>query len=39
LQEVMWYALYGTVLWLAVATVVRTFGKRLALQGIQEQSN
>jgi membrane protease YdiL (CAAX protease family) len=29
LQEVMWYALYGAVLWLAVATVVRTFGKRL----------
>jgi membrane protease YdiL (CAAX protease family) len=34
LQEVMWYALYGTALWLAVAIVVRTFGKRLALQDI-----
>ena len=29
LQEVMWYLLYGTVLWLAVAIVVRTYGKRL----------
>jgi len=28
-QEVMWYALYGTVLWVAVAIVVKTFGKRL----------
>ena len=34
LQEVMWYALYGTSLWLAVAMVVRTFGKRLAPQDI-----
>jgi len=29
LQEVMWYLLYGTVLWLSVAIVVRTYGKRL----------
>ena len=28
-QEVMWYALYGTVLWIAVAIVVKTFGRRL----------
>ena len=32
LQEVMWYALYGTFLWLAVAMVVRKFGKPLAPQ-------
>lgn len=34
LQEVMWYALYGAVLWFAVAIVVRTFGKRLGPQDI-----
>jgi membrane protease YdiL (CAAX protease family) len=34
LQEVMWYVLYGTVLWLAVAIVVRTFGKQLGPQEI-----
>jgi len=28
-QEVMWYAVYGLVLWLAVAIVVRAFGQRL----------
>jgi uncharacterized protein len=28
-QEAMWYALYGTVLWIAVGIVVKTFGKRL----------
>ena len=32
-QEVTWYALYGTVLWIAVAIVVKTFGKRLGQQG------
>jgi membrane protease YdiL (CAAX protease family) len=33
-QEVMWYALYGTVLWGAVAIVVRTFGRRLGPRGL-----
>jgi CAAX protease family protein len=28
-QEVVWYLLYGTVLWLVVAIVVKTYGKRL----------
>jgi membrane protease YdiL (CAAX protease family) len=28
-QEAMWYALYGTVLWVAVGIVVKTFGRRL----------
>jgi membrane protease YdiL (CAAX protease family) len=28
-QEVMWYALYGTALWIVVAVVVKTFGRRL----------
>lgn len=28
-QEAMWYALYGTVLWIAVGIVVRTFGRPL----------
>jgi uncharacterized protein len=28
-QEAMWYALYGTVLWIAVGIVVKTFGRRL----------
>jgi membrane protease YdiL (CAAX protease family) len=28
-QEAMWYALYGTVLWIAVGIVVKTFGKPL----------
>ncbi len=28
-QEVVWYALYGTVLWLVVLIVVRTVGKSL----------
>jgi membrane protease YdiL (CAAX protease family) len=28
-QEVRWYALYGLVLWIAVAIVVKAFGKRL----------
>ena len=34
LQEVIWYAVYGTVLWLAVAIVVKKFGKRLGSQDI-----
>jgi uncharacterized protein len=28
-QEATWYALYGIVLWVAVAIVVKTFGRRL----------
>jgi membrane protease YdiL (CAAX protease family) len=31
-QEAMWYALYGTVLWIAVGIVVKTFGRRLGTQ-------
>jgi membrane protease YdiL (CAAX protease family) len=31
-QEVMWYTVYGIVLWLAVAIVVMTYGKRLVTQ-------
>jgi uncharacterized membrane protein len=27
-QEVRWYALYGLVLWIAVAIVAKFFGKR-----------
>jgi hypothetical protein len=28
-QEAMWYALYGTVLWVVVGIVVKTFGRPL----------
>jgi hypothetical protein len=28
-QEAMWFALYGTVLWVVVGIVVQTFGRRL----------
>jgi len=28
-QEVMWYALYGTILWIVVGIVVKTFGRPL----------
>jgi membrane protease YdiL (CAAX protease family) len=31
-QEVIWYALYGIVLWLAVLAVLKRFGTRLAHQ-------
>jgi membrane protease YdiL (CAAX protease family) len=31
-QEVIWYALYGAVLWIAVAIVVKTFGRQLGGQ-------
>jgi membrane protease YdiL (CAAX protease family) len=31
-QEVMWYLLYGTVLWLVVAIVVKAYGKRLVTE-------
>ena len=33
-QEAMWYALYGTVLWIAVGIVVKTFGRRLRRQAV-----
>ena len=33
LQEALWYLLYGTLLWLAVALVVRTYGKHLKVEG------
>jgi membrane protease YdiL (CAAX protease family) len=29
-QEALWYALYGTLLWVAVAIIGKTFGRRLA---------
>jgi len=32
-QEAIWYLLYGAVLWLAVAIVVGTSGKRLGEDG------
>lgn len=34
LQEAMWYALYGTVLWAAVGIVVKTFSRRLERHGV-----
>ena len=33
-QEALWYALYGTVLWVAVGIVVKTFGKQLERHGV-----
>ena len=33
-QEAMWYALYGTVLWVVVGIVVKTLGRGLKQQGI-----
>jgi membrane protease YdiL (CAAX protease family) len=33
-QEAMWYTLYGTVLWIAVGIVVKTFGRRLGRQAV-----
>lgn len=33
-QEATWYALYGIVLWFAVAIVVKTFGRQLGQQGV-----
>jgi uncharacterized protein len=33
-QEAMWYALYGTVLWVAAGIVVKTFGRRLGLHAV-----
>jgi CDP-diglyceride synthetase len=34
-QESLWYALYAAVLWLVVALIATTFGKRLTLQNIE----
>jgi membrane protease YdiL (CAAX protease family) len=34
-QESLWYALYAAALWLAVALVATTFGKRLTLQSME----
>jgi hypothetical protein len=31
-QEVMWYGLYGASLWLVVAIIVKSYGKRLTRQ-------
>lgn len=36
-QEVMWYALYGVLLWVAVAIVVKMFGRRLTRSCTQEE--
>lgn len=33
-QEALWYALYGTVLWVAVGIVVKTSGKQLERHGV-----
>jgi len=33
-QEAMWYALYGTVLWIAVGVVVKIFGRRLGRHSV-----
>ena len=33
-QEAIWYALYGTVLWIAVGIVVKTFGRRLGRHAV-----
>ena len=37
-QESLWYALYAAALWLVVAILVATFGKRLTLQGGERAS-
>jgi uncharacterized protein len=34
-QESLWYAIYAAALWLAVALIVTTFGKRLTLQSTE----
>ena len=33
-QEAMWYALYGTALWIAVGIVVKTFGRRVGRHAV-----
>jgi len=33
-QEAMWYALYGTVLWVVVGIVFKAFGRRLVRHGV-----
>jgi len=30
-QELLWYAIYAAVLWLGVAIIATTYGKRLTL--------
>ena len=37
-QEVLWYGLYATALWLAVAVVVKIFGKRFTRREPLEQT-
>ena len=37
-QESLWYAIYAAVLWLVVAVVLATFGKRLTLQADERTS-
>jgi len=37
-QELLWYAIYAAALWLVVAIVLATFGKRLTLQGADRTS-
>ncbi len=34
-QESLWYAVYAAALWLVVALIATTFGKRLALQSAE----
>lgn len=33
-QEAMWYAIYGTALWIAVGIVAKTFGRRLGRHAV-----
>jgi len=37
-QESLWYAIYAAALWLVVAVVLASFGKRLTLQGGERAS-
>ena len=37
-QESLWYTVYAAVLWLVVAVVFATFGKRLTLQADERTS-
>jgi hypothetical protein len=34
-QEALWYAIYAAALWLLVALIATTFGKRLTLQSAE----
>lgn len=38
-QEAMWYALYGTALWVVVAIVVKAFGRRLGASTLGARSD